>query len=188
MKHLWAAGLLALAGAAVWAEQPLPTPETFRIPPGYLEHADLPDSAALIPAPPASGSAAQARDDAASRNGQTLQGSARWDLATADAELFSPHDTEALSCAAGFAIGPDSAPATNRLLTRAMIDLAISTSGAKKKYQRARPFMENAAPNCTQGWVLPIGAQRNRLWLGPDHGGTCPHPRDRTRSAWPRVR
>lgn len=149
MKHLWAVGLLALAGAAVWAEQPLPTPETFRIPPGYLEQTALPDSAALIPAPPVSGSAAQARDDAASRNGQALHGSARWDLATADAELFSPHDTEALSCAAGFAIGPDSAPATNRLLTRAMIDLALSTSGAKKKYQRARPFMENGAPNCT---------------------------------------
>ena len=53
------------------------------------------------------------------------------------------------SGAAGFAIGPDTTPATHRLLRRAMLDLAVSTGGAKTKYQRARPFMENSQPSCT---------------------------------------
>jgi acid phosphatase (class A) len=143
------AAVLALAGAAVMAEQPAAPRETFRIPPGYLDPATLPDSVVLVPAPPAAGSAARARDDDASKAGLALRDSARWNLAANDARLFVPGDTDAFSCAAGFAIGPDTTPATNRLLRRAMLDLAVSTGGAKKKYQRARPFMENGQPSCT---------------------------------------
>ena len=149
MKAVWIAGALALAGAAVLAEQPAPAPEKFRIPPGYLDPSVLPDSVVLVPAPPAEGTSARARDEDASKAGRALRSSARWDLATNDARLFVPGDTDAFSCAAGFAIGPDTTPATQRLLRRVMLDLAVSTGGAKKKYQRPRPFMENGEPSCT---------------------------------------
>lgn len=117
--------------------------------PGYLETAQLPDSLIFIPPPPAEGSPSLARDHEASQRGLALRGTARWDLATTDADLFTPKDTDALSCAAGFAIGPDTAPATNRVLRRATMDFAMSTGAVKKKHQRARPFMENGQPTCT---------------------------------------
>ncbi|MDD3798658.1 MAG: phosphatase PAP2 family protein [Novosphingobium sp.] len=158
MKAVWFAGALALAGAAVMAEQPAasPAPATEQVlakaakfPSGYLDHAALPDSIALLPAPPADDSTAFARDEEASKRGLALHGTARWDLATSDADLFTPKATEALSCAAGFEVSPETTPATARLLRRAMIDLGVSTGGAKNKYQRPRPFMENGQPTCT---------------------------------------
>lgn len=158
MKAVWLAGALALAGATVWAAEPAHDTtsatekvlaQAAKIPSGYLDRAALPDSVVLLPAPPAYGSTAEARDREASQRGLALRGSARWDMATADADLFSPKATEALSCAAGFEVSPDTTPATSRLLRRAMIDLGISTGAAKAKYQRARPFMENGQPTCT---------------------------------------
>lgn len=156
MRTAWIAGALALAGAgaaigagtAVVAKQPSPVPEKFRVPPGYLEATQVPDSLILVPPPPAEGSPSLARDHEASQRGLALRGTARWDLATTDADLFTPKDTDALSCAAGFAIGADTTPATNRLLRRAIMDFATSTGAAKKKYQRPRPFMENGQPTC----------------------------------------
>ena len=157
MRTAWIAGALALAGAsaaigagtAVVAEQPLPALDKLRITPGYLETAQLPDSLIFIPPPPTEGSPSLARDHEASQRGLALRGTARWDLATTDADLFTPKDIDALSCAAGFAIGPDTAPATNRVLRRATMDFAMSTGAVKKKHQRARPFMENGQPTCT---------------------------------------
>ncbi len=160
MKRAYLAGALVLAGAgaiigagsAVVAEQPAQTaqmPEKFKFPPGYLELNQMPDSVVLVPPAPAKDSATFARDLDASQRGLALRGTARWDLATKDADLFTPADTDAMSCAAGFAIGPDTTPATNRLLRRAMIDFGVSTGAAKKKYQRPRPFMENNQPTCT---------------------------------------
>ncbi|OCC25129.1 phosphatase [Croceicoccus estronivorus] len=158
MKAVWFAGLLALGSAAVWAGQPTDNAaaeiEKFlangaRIPSGYLDPTALPDSIALLPPPPAENSAALARDEEASGRGLALHDSPRWKLATSDADLFTPEATEAFSCAAGFAINPQSSPATSRLLRRAMVDLGMATGGAKKKYQRTRPFMENGNPTCS---------------------------------------
>lgn len=156
MKAGWIASVVTLAGvgaalsaSALIAEQPKPLPAGFQVPPGYLEPAELPDSVVLVPAPPAKDSPAFARDTDASKRGLTLRGTPRWDVATSDANVFVPGDTDAMSCAAGIAIGADTTPATNRLLRRTMIDFGISTGGAKKKYQRARPFMENGQPTCS---------------------------------------
>lgn len=157
MKAGWMACVVTLAGigtaisatSAVTAEQPPALPDKFQVPPGYLEPATMPDSVVLVPAPPAKGSPALARDKDASKRGLALRGTARWDVATSDANVFVPGDTDAMSCAAGVAVGPDTTPATNRLLRRTMIDFGMSTGGAKKKYQRARPFMENGKPTCS---------------------------------------
>jgi acid phosphatase (class A) len=123
---------------------------------GYLTPGTVPDSLLLLPLPPAAGSAAEARDVESSKAAMALRGSARWDLAMADAELFSPTSTAAMSCAAGFAIGEKQTPAIQKLLRRAMPDLGLSGYGAKNKYKRARPFMVNGQPSCTPDWETKL--------------------------------
>ncbi|MCE7797212.1 phosphatase PAP2 family protein [Sphingobium sufflavum] len=116
---------------------------------GYLPQAALPDSATILPPPPATASLAQARDDEAAAAAVAQQGSARWKLAVADAELMAPDAIGAFSCAAGFDLGAQATPAISALLRRAAADIAISTFAAKRKYQRPRPFMVNGKPSCT---------------------------------------
>jgi acid phosphatase (class A) len=81
-----------------------------------------------------------------------LRGTPRWEQAKLDADLFVPAATATMSCAAGFAIGAEATPAIEKLLRRAAADLGMSGSGAKRKYQRPRPFMANREPSCTPNW------------------------------------
>lgn len=116
----------------------------------YLKPDQLPNSAILVPPPPAPGSEAMKRDAEGAANAVAQQGSARWTLAAADAELMAPDAIgTTFSCAAGFAITAKATPALSALLSRAAANLAMSTMAAKRKYQRARPFMENGKPTCT---------------------------------------
>ncbi len=57
---------------------------------GYLPKEAVPDSAALLPPPPAMGSAAEALDQEIARENLTLRGTARWKLASMDADLVFP--------------------------------------------------------------------------------------------------
>lgn len=151
-RALLAVLLLTMAGGAV-AEQVAPAnamqAAAARIGQGYLKPAALPDSVVLLPPPPVAGSVAEARDLEAANAALASRGSPRWELATADADLFGPQATSALSCAAGIAIGPETTPKLDRLLRRVMPDLGLATYGAKLRYQRNRPFVINGAPNCT---------------------------------------
>ena len=116
---------------------------------GYLAPAALPDSLALLPAPPAAGSAAAAADSEGSAAGLAERGSARWLQATHDAELGFPQAPQAFSCAAGLAIDPAVAPHLVALLARSLIDAGAATAAAKDHYHRARPFMVNGEGTCT---------------------------------------
>ncbi|RYE48122.1 MAG: phosphatase PAP2 family protein [Hyphomicrobiales bacterium] len=124
-------------------------PAPAKRPVAYLAAGELPDGLLLVPPPPKAGSAAQARDLEGAQRAIAQRGSARWILATSDAELFSPAATATFSCAAGRQIDDQATPATNRLLRRAAVDFSSSTSSAKDLYQRPRPFMENGQPICT---------------------------------------
>ena len=119
---------------------------------GYLGGGALPDSLLLSPPPPAAGSVAEARDREGAVAAVAMQGSARWDLAKADADLRPAQAAAAFSCTAGFPIDQAHAPALTRLLTRTMGDLGLSTADVKKRYMRQRPFMENGKPSCTPDW------------------------------------
>ncbi|MDZ7669438.1 MAG: hypothetical protein U5Q16_08455 [Gammaproteobacteria bacterium] len=95
MKHLSWLALLALTAAGCAQVQRVDIPDTVPelrpgILQGYLDPQALPDSAALVPPPPADGSAAQARDQEASAAALALRGTPRWDLAAADAVLMFP--------------------------------------------------------------------------------------------------
>jgi acid phosphatase (class A) len=116
---------------------------------GYLASADLPDSLALLPPPPAEGSPAQAGDDAAFRALTALQGTPRGALAAQDANLLFPKAAETFTCALGLPISEEETPNLNMLLRRTLADAGQATSRAKVKYKRTRPFVVFKAPTCT---------------------------------------
>jgi len=116
---------------------------------GYLQSGEHPNSLALIPPPPATGSAMLALDEEVSRKGLALRGTKRWDLAAKDAELMFPEAADTFSCALGIPITEQGTPHLYMLLRRTLADAGLSTYTAKNKYQRKRPFMKNKEPICT---------------------------------------
>ena len=65
---------------------------------GYLDPKALPNSLALIPQPPAPGSAAQANDEEIARNTFALRGTPRYAMAASDYDLRIPHMISTFSC------------------------------------------------------------------------------------------
>lgn len=117
-----------------------------KLPPGYLAREALPDSLALLPPPPAPGSAAMQRDEEARVAAGALRGTPRYAQATTDAALDRIPDD--FSCALGFTIGKEATPKLYALMGRMLIDVGLSTYGAKNKYQRTRPFVVHDEGTC----------------------------------------
>ena len=146
----------ALSVAAAWTQppsaqvQPAPVPEIRPgILAGYLPTKMVPDSLALLPSPPAAGSAALARDEAFSRTSVALRGTARWALAAEDADLRFPQAAGTFSCALSAPITEQDTPHLYMLMRRSLADAGSSTYRAKDHYNRARPFTVNNEPTCT---------------------------------------
>jgi acid phosphatase (class A) len=118
---------------------------------GYLPRAALPDSVALLPAPPAEGSAALALDQEINRGDLALRGTPRWRLAGMDANLTFPWAAGDFACALNTSVTLIDTPRLYQLLRRAMSDAGAAAGAAKDKYRRARPFMANKQPTCTPG-------------------------------------
>lgn len=116
---------------------------------GYLERKDLPNSLALLPKPPADGSADQAADQAAYRDSRALRGSPRWQQAAADANLKWPQAAGTFSCALGIPISQAQTPHLNMLLRRSLLDAGLATYAAKDHYKRTRPFVVNQHSTCS---------------------------------------
>ena len=158
-KLAWTMAFAALVAgcAATTSERPSSAPSAQAPVPevrpgvlaGYLPQGGAPNSLTLIPAPPAPGSAAQARDDAAAKAATALRGGPRWDLATLDADLKFPAAAEVFSCSLGVKIAPETTPRLYVLLRRTLADAGLSTYPTKNKYKRPRPFTVNNAPICT---------------------------------------
>lgn len=153
----WAGSALALLSAlSAWGAEntgasATANPMTPAVPRamGYLPAGAMPSSAALVPPPPAPDSAAMARDEDVSRSALAMHGTPRWALAAQDAVLSFPQVAETFSCALNAQISDETTPKLMTLLRRTLIDAGRSTSEAKRKYQRARPFMVNNKPMCT---------------------------------------
>jgi acid phosphatase (class A) len=116
---------------------------------GYLPAGAAPNSLTLLPAPPAPGSAAQARDDEAAKAAVALNGGARWDRATKDADLRFPAAAANFACALGVPIDATSTPTLYMLMRRTLTDVGLSTYPTKTKYERARPFTVDGGAICT---------------------------------------
>ncbi len=116
---------------------------------GYLPMDTPLNSKVFVPPAPAPDSARQAMDNAVVEEMLKLRGSPRWELAIRDARLGFPEAAEAFSCALGLPITENDTPNLYMLMRRTLADLGLSTSVAKKAYQRQRPFMVNGEPLCT---------------------------------------
>ena len=113
---------------------------------GYLDPKDLPDAVALIPPPPAPGSAAFAHDEEVARSTFALRNTPRFDLAVSDFDLKIPSLVNTFSCALNVQVTEENAPYLYTLLRRSFTDLALSTYAAKNHYKRTRPFQQNHEP------------------------------------------
>jgi acid phosphatase (class A) len=107
---------------------------------GYLAPAERPDSIALLPPPPAPGSAAMATDQAMYDRLLPLKRTPRWALAGADGNLQFPEAADTFACALGIDMNPHRLPRLYLLLQRTVVDAGQSTAAAKRKHQRQRPF------------------------------------------------
>jgi acid phosphatase (class A) len=115
---------------------------------GYLAREDYPDSLAMLPPPPAEGSAAQAADDEISQSLLPLQDAVRFELAALDNDLSFPNAAGTFSCALGAPISEAETPFLYQLLRRSLTDAGLATYAAKNHYGRARPFTVNQGANC----------------------------------------
>jgi acid phosphatase (class A) len=118
---------------------------------GYLGPGAVPDALALLPPPPAQGSAALAADEEANRADVALKGSKRWRLAGMDANLTFPWAAGDFACALNAPVSLADTPHLYQLLRRAMTDAAQAARAAEDRYRRAPPFLSNKAPTCTPG-------------------------------------
>ncbi len=141
--------LIAGCGSSARLSQPTAVPEVV---PGflaaYLPREAHPNSFALLPPPPAAGSAALACDEEISRKALTLRGTPRWTLANEDANLMFPQAAGTFSCALNAPITEKDTPHLYMLLRRTLSDAAVSTYAAKDHYSRTRPFVVNKEPIC----------------------------------------
>lgn len=164
------ARLLATAGALVLvtacATAPLTPAQRGTVPPvwpgsvpGYLTVEETPDSLALLPSPPAPGSAALAADEEANRAGLALRGTPRFAQAAEDANLAFPRAAGAFSCALGVPVTEKDTPHLVMLLRRVLSDAGYSTGAAKNRYMRKRPFLVNGEPTCTPGDERDLATQ-----------------------------
>ena len=140
--------VLPLTNIAV--AQPAPVPEIRPgILAGYLPIKELPNSLALLPPPPAPGSAALALDEEFSRQALGLRDTPRWTLAADDANLSFPRAAGTFSCALNAPITEQTTPHLYMLMRRSLADVGLSSYAAKDNYRRARPFVVNKQPICT---------------------------------------
>ncbi len=116
---------------------------------GYLSKEELPNSLALIPPPPAEGSVAFALDQEYAKGAVESKDTARFALATRDAELYFPEAAKSFESTLGIEISETKTPKLYMLMRRALTDAALATYGAKNHYKRKRPFMINNTPICT---------------------------------------
>jgi len=144
----FALGLGACAGQSV-NENPMVPEVRPGVPAGYLANDEIPNSLALLPAPPAAGSAAFAQDEAVSVEARALRNSARWQQAAEDANLSFPRAAGTYACALDVNIDEKDTPRLYTLLRRTLQDAGRATAGAKNEYKRIRPFAAFNESTCS---------------------------------------
>lgn len=130
---------LSLAGAAGYAAVPADG--------GYLAPGEFDVTSVLEPAP-RPGDPRYDADRKIFRATRRLAGSARWELATRDADTGVPALLRDFSCAVGIDLTPENAPKLVAVVRRAGIDTSGQTRTAKEAYRRARPFTIDKGPIC----------------------------------------
>jgi acid phosphatase (class A) len=118
---------------------------------GYLGKARAEALAAGVAAPPSAGSPADLADAAAVRAAQATQGSPRWLLAQADAELDPESALALFDCAVGAQLQAAKPPALTRLFERELVDAADAWTAAKARFAfRPKPYLALSLDPCTE--------------------------------------
>jgi acid phosphatase (class A) len=149
LKILGAIALLGLAAADA-------------APTSYLADRE-PDVLAALPQPPADGTPGDQADLAIFKQTRALKGSARWVLATSDADIRGLVGD--FDCAIGAHLSKDTAPKLFALLGHAAPDINAAFNTPKDFYKRPRPFQRQAGEICTpeqtagleKSWDYPSG-------------------------------
>lgn len=115
---------------------------------GYLDRKALPNSLTLLPKPPTEGSPELAADMAVYIATRDLRGTARWNMATQDANLKFPKAASTFACAMDLPISQEQTPHLNMLLRRTLLDAGLSTYAAKDSYNRRRPYLLKGDLTC----------------------------------------
>ncbi len=116
---------------------------------GYLTKEEQLDSKEFVLPSPTEDSSRQAGDTGWADNMQKLRDSARYELATRDADLAFPAAAGVFSCALGIPVSEEETPALYLLLRRTLTDIGLAPYSAKNAYQRERPFMVREETVCT---------------------------------------
>lgn len=115
---------------------------------GYLPRAQLPDSLALLPPPPAAGSALAAADLDIYRATRALRDTPRGAQAARDAPYKWPGVGDVFSCALGVPVSEAGTPHLYTLLRRTLVDAGLATYRAKDHHVRQRPYVATAEATC----------------------------------------
>lgn len=147
------AGLAALlastSGCAAYGTGGGPGPSGETELPGYLTPAALSRIAALVPPPAAEGSPEQAADRALSDRYRALEGSDRWLLATAHAELSPGLALQHFDCTLGIRSAGAPTPRLVVIFERVMADADAVTERVKARDPRPRPVaVDPSRPAC----------------------------------------
>jgi acid phosphatase (class A) len=109
----------------------------------YLTPDRMPDGVAILPPPPAPGSAAARADRAIFEATRKLQGTPRWRIATED---VSNAPLDRYACALGMKLDAGRAPALAHVLDRAGTGEMVNR--VKAHYQVRRPYLGTEAAIC----------------------------------------
>lgn len=114
---------------------------------GYLAPGEFDVTHVLEPAPQ-KGDPRYDTDRRIFRETRKLVGTARYELATSDADYGAPALMRDFSCAVGVELTPQNAPRLLEVVQRAGRDTSAQTGIAKEHYRRARPFTIDKGPIC----------------------------------------
>jgi acid phosphatase (class A) len=125
-----------------------PSPVRHDPPQAYLSVEATPRMTDILPPAPSPGSARYEADRQVFRATRALEGSPRWQLATADVDGSIEATLADFSCAAGATLDAAHAPRLSHLLARLEYDVEQATAPAKQAWRRLRPFQIDPGPVC----------------------------------------
>ncbi|HXC58852.1 MAG TPA: phosphatase PAP2 family protein [Steroidobacteraceae bacterium] len=117
-----------------------------RTPGGYLSAGT--DLMVVLPPAPQKGDATSEADRRIFRETRALQGTPRWEMASADAALGSAQMLQHFSCSLDIELTAQQAPRMLQILQKATRDATQAMLKAKDFYNRERPYLVDEGPIC----------------------------------------
>src|SRR5690606_5127436 len=102
----------------------------------------------VLPPTPRNGDARDASDRRIFPETRQLEGTPRWEMAVADAQLGTAAMLKHFSCSLGVELTPEQAPKIVALAQKATRESASTVGRAKDFYKRERPFKVDEGPTC----------------------------------------